>query len=239
MDPRPDHMTDLAAHLPGLLERAGVLSVQLARIERRHSFRGGAVSPDVQAITRQARREHQHHGFGFWEFALSAAVSADTGTRESLIDGALRHDTQDVVYSSMTVQDLERALRVADFDDLPSRTVVSLLSLVTTTHDGPHHLPMLDMGTAVSSSAQDMCVSAITALGLTGMLFESGTSYHFYGETPVDSGEFIALMSRAQLLAPIVDGRWAAHQLIDGHASLRISTDSTRHQTRPTLVATI
>jgi hypothetical protein len=92
------------------------------------------------------------------------------------------------------------------------------------------HLPMLDMGAPVGTGAP-ACVDALAALGLSGQLYESGRSYHFIANRPVSPDEFRALLARAQLLSPIVDARWVAHQLIDGRAGLRISTDAVRHTT--------
>jgi hypothetical protein len=77
------------------------------------------------------------------------------------------------------------------------------------------------------------------ALGLRGLLFESGRSFHFYGADPVTLPDLVSILGRAQLLSPIVDSRWVSHQLIDGRCALRISTDSEKTPVPLTFVARI
>ena len=84
---------------------------------------------------------------------------------------------------------------------------------------------MLDMGLPVGPESRDACVNAVSALGVGGLLLQSGRSYHFIGNQPLGQRELTRFLARAQLLSPIVDARWASHQLIDGQCGLRISTD--------------
>lgn len=223
-------VSDLAVHLPPLLAIAGVRTVQLDVLTRAESFRGGTVSPQAQEITGPAREEHRRRHFGFWEFVLAKASTTDAETRQGLLLGALRHNSSETITLRMDHGDFSSALADGAFTGLPSRTIVSLTSLIPDSnhlHDGGRefHLAMLDMGLPVGPESLDTCVDAIRALGFQGLLMRSGRSYHFIGNRPLSPRELTRFLARAQLLSPIVDARWASHQLLDGQCGLRISTD--------------
>lgn len=231
MDTDVDAVGDLARNLPALLERAGIQHLHCDVLTKRHSFKGADVSPRAQEITGPAREEHRRRHFGFWEYVLSGAIDADFETRAGLIEGALRHNSGGTIHMQMSLAEFTDSLRRNQFADLPPRTIVSLTSSVETASapTADWHLPMLDMGAPVGPAGQAACLDALQGLGLTGLLFDSGKSYHFFADRVLSEQEFWTLLARAQLLSPIVDARWIAHQLLDGHAALRISTDSERH----------
>jgi hypothetical protein len=56
------------------------------------------------------------------------------------------------------------------------------------------------------------------------MLVNSGRSYHFYGDRLLTTSKWREVLLRASLLAPIVDGRWITHQLLQGYAALQVSS---------------
>jgi hypothetical protein len=87
----------LAEYLPALLREARIETVELDVLRRRPSFQGSEVSPRAQSITNPARDEHRARGFGFWEFELAEAVTTDAETRRGLLDGALRHNSEDAI----------------------------------------------------------------------------------------------------------------------------------------------
>jgi hypothetical protein len=220
---------DLAIHLPPLLKRAGVAAVQLDILTRRDSFQGGEVSSIAQEVTGPAREEHRRRHFGFWEYVLSETYDLDATTRRGLIAGALRHNSAETIQMQVPINEFSGHLLHHKFKGLPERTIISLASLVEDTDGRLRHLPLLDMGAPLGPDGAAACVDALSSLGLTGHLYESGRSYHFFADRTVDANEFRVVLARAQLLSPIVDARWISHQLIDGRAGLRISTDVTRN----------
>lgn len=225
-----DGPSALAVHLPPLLATAGVRTVQLDVLTRDESFRGATVSPQAQEITGPAREEHRRRHFGFWEFVLARANSTDTETRHGLIHGALRHNSSETITLRMDHHEFSTALADGAFTGLRPRTIVSLTSHIPNSADPragaqEFHLPMLDLGLAVGPESLNTCVAAIAALGVRGLLLQSGRSYHFIGNQPLSLQELTRFLARAQLLSPIVDSRWASHQLLDGQCALRISTD--------------
>lgn len=228
--PSGQHHGDLTTVLPELLVNAGATHVLVETVSRAASFHGGDYSPEAQAITGQARIEHRQRGFGFWEFAIRSAAAADSETRRTLLEGALRHAGHDpALRTEMSVDELRTSLLGGIWQRLPPRSMVSLCSTVRR-HDGTSaHLPMLDLGLpATDPHSEAASVDALEALGLTGALFISGRSFHFVADALVAIDEMVPLLARAQLLSPVIDYRWTAHQLIDGECRLRISTDVER-----------
>lgn len=231
MDPELALKVGLASHLPPLLERAGVARVGLEVLTKRPSYRGSERSDLVGGITARAREEHKRRGFGFWEFALGEAIDTDPRTRAELIEGALRHHGTAESHIAMTLAEFDTALREDRFALLAPRMLVSLTSRVFIEGNPVEgwHLPMIDFGVPVSPQGQAACLDALYGMDAKGLLFASGKSYHFYAGQLLTEREFWKFLARAQLLSPIVDARWVSHQILDGRASLRISTDEERH----------
>ena len=89
-----------------------------------------------------------------------------------------------------------------------------------------------------SAAAGDIATEVATTLGIRGgYLLRSGASYRLLGDYLLTWDESTDLLARAQLLSPLIDHRWAAHQLIDRHCALRISTDESRHPNTHALIA--
>lgn len=230
----------LAEHLPALLRQAQIELVELGVLRRPPSFRGGEVSTRAQLITDPARDEHRRRGFGFWEFVLAEAVTTDSQTRIGLLNGALRHANDEAIRVHLDREAFIERLGAGEYANLPPRELVLFLSPVKIAGDERRlHLPLIDLGVQIGPEGQAMAVEAMEALGMGGLLFESGRSYHFYGTKPVTQSDLVRLLARAQLLSPIVDARWVSHQLIDGRCGLRISTDSEKTPVPPVFVTQV
>jgi hypothetical protein len=228
--PSKGNYGDLPTVLPELLVHAGAARVLVETVSRAASFHGGDYSAEAQAITGQARIEHRQRGFGFWEFALRSAVAADTETQRTLLEGALRHAQHDpALRSEISVEELRTGLLGGIWQRLPPRSMVSLCSTVRRYDGTSAYLPMFDLGLpATDPQSEAASIEALEALGLTGALFTSGRSFHFVADALAAVDEMVPLLARAQLLSPVIDYRWIAHQLIDGECRLRISTDVER-----------
>jgi len=214
--------------------------VELDVLHRRKSFQGGEVSTQAQKITDPAREEHRRRGFGFWEFVLAESASTDSETRLGLINGALRHNSDEAIRVRLEREVFIDRLGAGEYENLPPRDLVSFYSPVQVAGDERQlHLPLLDLGVKLGLDGQSATIDAMNALALSGLLFESGRSYHFYGAQPVPLSELVAVLARAQLLSPLVDSRWVSHQLIDGRCGLRISTDPEKTPLAPIFVARV
>ncbi len=207
-----------------LLHSLGVGGVYVQRAERANSFQGGQVNDEARTLTRPAREEHRRRGYGFWEDVLGNIGIVSPETRDAIMTRAIGHDTSVEEPQRMTLSQFETACREEDFTNLADRAIVSFCSTVDT-DQGQMHLPMLDLQT----SDLDLGMAVARTLDLPGLLIASGKSFHLFGQRLRTQPELMQLLGRAQLLNPLTDARWAAHQIINGYAALRISTESHRH----------
>lgn len=233
---RTDVTTDLVTVIPELLHHVGAAEVELIWLRRPSSLHTGDINSTADGLIRAARNEYRARGYGFWDSLLSAAVLSDDVTRRAILSRAIQHYAAPPTPISM--DEFVAELRRGAYAGLPSREMVSLSSRVTTAA-GVGHLPMLDFSLPHSASADDTAVEVASVLGIDGgYLLRSGTSYHLLGDHLTSWQESTELLARAQLLSPLIDHRWAAHQLIDQFCSLRVSTDDSRHPISHTLIAT-
>ncbi len=226
--------TDLTTVLPELLDRVGALSVELISLQRPPSLHTGDINPRADELIRAARIDYRARGYGFWDHLLSDAVNSDEATRRALLLRAVQHNAGPS--NAVPVEEFVAALRCGAYVGLPAREMVSLSSRVTT-GSGVQHLPMLDFSIPHSDVADDTAIDVAATLGIDGgYLLRSGTSYHLLGDRLLTWDESSDLLARAQLLSPLIDHRWGAHQLIDKFCALRISTDDSRHPVTHTLI---
>ena len=86
------------------------------------------------------------------------------------------------------------------------------------------HLPMLDFRCPCSKGNALAIEKILALLGQkSGLLVESGRSYHFYGIELLSTSEWTSFMAHALLFAPIVDPRYIAHRIADGECRLKIA----------------
>lgn len=221
--------------LPDLLKSVGASSIELIYLQRPPSLHTGDLTPTADELIRAARTEYRARGYGFWDSLLTAAAHADDATRRALLSRATQHNAAPP--KAVPADDFTAELHRGAYFGLPAREMVSLSSRIQTT-DGSGHLPMLDFSVPHSSSADDIATEVATTLAIRGgYLLRSGTSYHLLGDYLHSWDESTDLLARAQLLSPLIDHRWAAHQLIDRFCALRISTDNSRHPVTHTLIA--
>ncbi|WP_068056419.1 primase 1D-like protein [Nocardia xishanensis] len=222
-----------------LFSYADVTSVLLESTLRRPSLRGGDISAEAQSLTRAARSEYTDRGFGFWDFLLFSAVESSASTRIAMWKRAIKHEEQIDDREEIETAAFVRQLSNATFCNLDSRRIVSLTSQVRVDgKDTELHLPMLDFALSASSHNDTVAIEMLDELSLSGNLYRSGRSYHYFGATPVPTTVLTSILARAQLLGPLVDHRWISHQLINNRCALRVSTDTTRHTQAHVLVAT-
>lgn len=232
---RTDAPIDLVAVLPNLLESIGALGIELIYLRRPPSLHTGDLTPMADDLIRAARIEYRDRGYGFWDSLLTAAAHADPASRRALLSRAIQHNAAPP--AALSADEFATALRQGAYRGLPAREMVSLSSRIKTA-EGSGHLPMLDFSVPHSAVADDIAMEVAATLGISGgYLLRSGTSYHLLGDYLQTWDESIDLLARAQFLSPLIDHRWAAHQFIDRHCALRISTDASRHPITHTLIA--
>jgi hypothetical protein len=101
------------------------------------------------------------------------------------------------------------------------------------------HLPMLDFRCAVTDDHTRAILGAVRILGETsGVLLNSGRSYHYYGFAPRDLEAWHRFETHAILLAPLVDVRYIAHSLLEDLACLRLDSHPS-HPFEPVVIAVL
>ena len=179
----------------------------------------------------------------FWDELLRLAESASPPVRREIFTQALYHrDESEGQADTWCARERFLAdLEHGKYDSLPGRHIVALTSRVRVHRNQPElHIPMVDF--RLESDPKNDRTSyqnSLSALGTPGFLVNSGRSYHFYGNTPVDRDEFWCFLGRAQLMSYYADQRWIGHQLIAGRRHFTFPAASDGENAIPRLVAPI
>lgn len=165
-------------------------------------------------------------GMPFWNAVFLTGEMDPDGVAPSIIDAALLHQP-------VSLDEAERVL-IDEYvaSELTLRAsagvaIVALLSVVEDANGNTLHLPMLDFSSkSRRAGAAASVIAASRGLEVPGSVVSSGRSFHFYGDALMTPSEHHAFLCRATFLAPITDGRWIGHQLLEGYSSLRISANA-------------
>lgn len=164
-------------------------------------------------------------GVRFWHALLTLF------TRTSTVDDQLvRHALYHQANTKYHYTDADEASK---FCKLEHKTPTAINSKVTMQDGSTRHIPLLDFKIDSQPNNLKIALSVISALELKGFIIDSGKSYHFIGTNLVSESELIDILAKFSMLAPISDSAWAAHQILERSASLRISP---RNGSIPTVV---
>jgi len=95
------------------------------------------------------------------------------------------------------------------------------------------HIPMLDFRIDATSNNTTVISAGLRAAGAgSGVILNSGRSYHFYGFSLLSEKELLEFAHRCLLLIPFVDARYLGHCLLDREFGIRVSGRS-RHGGAP------
>jgi hypothetical protein len=228
----------LATFLPALLEENNVREVVIRRLKRGPSLQGRVTDERVLHLAEVARDRSETSDAPFWESMMILASNEPPDVRREIFREALYHraEIDGLDERSMALSEFTSILRGVGFRESDERGITAITSLVRTS-GADRHIPLLDFRASPSASNAQLITELLTTLGVRGYLVDSGRSYHFYGAETVAAERYWAFLGRAQLMAPFIDERWIAHQLISAKAALRVSTNAERHATPPRLVA--
>lgn len=173
------------------------------------------------------RANCMRHGTGvpFWE-AVFATCSVEGKCSDSIVSAALFHNGQGVQrYVSRRQMDegaLEQVIK-------SSNCVVALGSRIFGKDGHRGHLNFLDFHCSVSEQSRALVHKVCRRLMPDGFLvLNSGGSYHACSTNIVSDEERLRTLATALLVSPIVDARYAAHQLLQDSSSLRNSSGGSR-----------
>ena len=172
-------------------------------------------------LVERAKRMRHGTGVPFWE-AVFATCSVEGQCSDSIISAALFHNGQGVQKHVSMRQIDEGALEKVVKEG--ANRVVALGSRVFG-RDGPRgHLNFMDFRCLVSEQSRVLVHRICRRLMPDGfLLLDSGGSYHACSANIVSDEERIRMLAMALLVSPIVDARYAAHQLLQESSSIRIS----------------
>lgn len=169
----------------------------------------------------------QIYGVSFWE-AVIMNVQLGEDIPERMFNHCLFHNKNNQ-YHEYLRDDFTSFIKGDIEGDIALNSEVILF-------DGSKkHIPMLDFKLKHSDSSLLIINRCLSALKLNGLILNSGKSYHFIGLDLVNENQLIDILARFTLMHPIADKAWAAHQIIERSASLRISK---KHGHIPLLIDT-
>jgi hypothetical protein len=185
-------------------------------------------SPEIERAVAAAKARKRETGQPFWDALYSELPFLSREARQEVFHlGQYHHSMSDVAVTttfSLTAGAIEAAV-TSESRALEVGEILAISSRMLSASGEETHLPMLDFRVAVSEENDELVPEQLHAMKLQGWLLESGRSYHFLGRSVLDGRAGLSrFLGHALLFAPLVDGRWVAHQLIEGACALRISS---------------
>lgn len=106
--------------------------------------------------------------------------------------------------------------------------IINLHSRVMTSN-GYLHIPMMDLDCPISEENFEKVKEYASALGLGGVVLQSGRSYHYYGFHLLGEKSWVEEFIAPSMLAEVCDRRYIAHKLKDGFITLRLTAGGIRN----------
>lgn len=180
-------------------------------------------------VRETAENLRQSYGIPFWDAILAICMKRGN-MPDHYVDLAILHDhAPDEKTKTIEVNRLSEISVESMINDLQADTALAFSSKVKLRDGRSAHIPLLDFRCAPSATNSRIVRRALKAMGQTsGLLAESGRSYHFYGFQLQSTEEWVQFLAMAILFSPIVDVRYIAHRLADGACRLRISSSRSK-----------
>lgn len=186
------------------------------------------LSNEEKQILNESINFKKENGISFWEAFFRVSIQKNE-VHPRLMKQALHHNSNSD-YSNMSISEL------ISFIDKNENKNLAINSQVELSDGRLMHIPMLDFKIKSDKKNLPLVHEIIIALGLTGKILDSGKSYHFFGNKLLNAEKFYNILAKFILFHPVSDKSWAAHQLIEGSASLRVTS---KNGFMPKVVATV
>jgi len=173
------------------------------------------LTKDEQEIIIKVMSHKEVKKISFWEAALDL-ISGGMNISNRMLEHAVFHN-ENKCYEYFNKQNFIEFIKTDIGPD------VAINSKVVLNSGQVMHIPMLDFELTSSPKNLGIIEKILKVLKQKGMILNSGKSYHFIGYTFITENELLNLLSKFILIHPISDKAWAAHQIIERSASLRIS----------------
>lgn len=165
----------------------------------------------------------ERYGVCFWDAYFVSLRDRPANMMETF-SAALLHDSSAQRLRRIESKEVSSLRKLER--SMPKGQMLAISSRVELRNGENRHIAMLDLHPVASPTNLAAATAAIRALNLSGggFLLQSGKSYHYYGVALLTERELVEFLARALLLGPIVDTRWAAHQILEGACALRIGS---------------
>ncbi|MCW6030006.1 hypothetical protein PanJK_00095 [Pantoea sp. JK] len=102
-----------------------------------------------------------------------------------------------------------------------------------------YHIPLIDFGVKDGRALENSIMEFSKYWNMSFSLFNSGRSFHAYGNRLLNNQEWIQFMGSLLLInvpggPKIIDDRWIGHRIMAGYAALRWSKNSNQYKKFPT-----
>jgi hypothetical protein len=181
------------------------------KLQERRPDLGAMESALVQRVLARKSQER----IRFWDALLETLMNEGLSSTALLGEVFYHQANRDYLF-------VDRA-QLRDFLSSRDDQCLALNSKVIMADGSSSHVPLLDFKIDSQLENCQLAEDCIVVLGLRGSLLDSGRSYHFIGSDLVTENEMLDLLAKFTLLHPISDKAWAAHQLIERSASLRVT----------------
>jgi hypothetical protein len=162
-------------------------------------------------------------GLPFWDSIMTVSMRSGC-VPASLLSAAEYHKTNrghDMVFNRAEVLKGKMGKKCVACG---GNSWLAFISEVMLANGSVKHLPILDFHCAKSKHGEKLVIEVVKRLfPKPRVVVESGQSYHAYSGKLLDEDEFIDLLARALLFAPITDRAYISHQILERRASIRIS----------------
>lgn len=91
------------------------------------------------------------------------------------------------------------------------------------------HIPMMDFKSKPSPANLRLIQQSLAEIGQSGLLVQSGRSFHFYGLTLLRQKDWIKFLGDS-LLVKFSDSRWIGHSLLEHRCNLRFTTSKLKQK---------
>ncbi len=222
--------TSILIALPVMLRAIpAVKTIRLLTIKRVDPIRDRLpqYEPFTTLFRKSSRDPVSHRASTWWSLLHHASEGSCTDeSRELLLREASYHAAKtSPLPEPIDAAQISQEVLSERIDALPHGRFLAISSAVTTRTGQKMQWPLLDFALPFSAPNTRVVTAAASQLGLPHVIFRSEHSYHYYGLELLTFKQYFGdFLGRAALLAPLVDARWIAHQLIDSLAALRLSS---------------
>jgi hypothetical protein len=226
--------TSVLDELPILLTSYGISgTAEVHRFSVAGRMQRRAHSPGTAEAVAAAKADKAITERPFWDALFRQLPGRPADVQADIVMQAKYHHTMAKVatssrFSLQSPSHIAAALE-SEVRSLVPGQIMSLSSRLISDGGQEWHIPMLDYRVPVTPENEHLISLQLHALGAGGWLLHSGRSYHFIGQGLLAGPEgLMNFLGRAMLFVPIVDGRWVAHQLVEGACSLRLTSGDER-----------